>query len=153
MGHLDGEVATSGRCPICGRVPTLVGGQLLGTRHEFPGRGCWFSTSELRPLATEGGGSSADAAVALGDRQDDYGGVVLEGLARAVGHSLRDGHSRGRRGGMVGFGEGAFEALDAEASAALNPPVGDAVGDEDETLAGVQLALHGPKARLGVDGA
>jgi hypothetical protein len=46
-------------CPICGRVPTLVGGYVIGARHEFPGRGRWFSTSELRPLATEGGGSSA----------------------------------------------------------------------------------------------
>ncbi len=94
-------------CSICGRVPTLVGGHELGARHEFPQRGLVL---HLRAAAPRHGGrgSSAHAAVALGDRHDDYGGVVLEWLARTVGQSLRDRHGRRRRGGMVGFGEGAF---------------------------------------------
>ena len=68
------------------------------------------------------------------------------GSRAAVGHSLRDRHGRRRRRGIVGFGEGALQAFHAEASAALNPPVSDAVGDEDETLAGLQLAI--PRAGL-----
>jgi hypothetical protein len=93
--------------PFCGRVPTLVGGNELGRRHEFPSAGRVLHR-RAAALATEGGGSSAHAAAMLGDRHDDYGGVVLEWLARTVGQSLRDRHGRRRRGGMVGVGEGAF---------------------------------------------
>jgi hypothetical protein len=63
---------------------------------------------------------------------------------------LGDRHGGGRGGGVVGLGEGAFESVEAEASAALDAAFGDTVGDEDESLAGLELALGGPEGRFAV---
>ncbi len=63
--------------------------------------------------------------LALRDAEDDDRAVVLERLAPAVGHGLKNRH-RGRRGGWIlDFGDGAANAVDSEPSPALRAALGE----------------------------
>src|SRR5204862_1160008 len=88
-----------------------------------------------------------------GDRHHHHGGVVLERLTPTVRHRPRDGHRRGSGRRILGLGKGASQSLDAEAAAALDATFGHAVGHQDESFTGLELALDGLKVRLEVLGA
>jgi hypothetical protein len=56
---------------------------------------------------------------------------------------LQDGHGGGRGGRVLDGGQRLSDAVNAEGSAAFGAPLGDAVGDQDDALAGTQFALGG----------
>ena len=70
--------------------------------------------------------------------QDDDGFVVeVFGAALEVGDGFEDGLAEGFGGGAVGGGEDGGETVAAEGFAGEALRVGDAVGDEDDAVAGV----------------
>ena len=88
----------------------------------------------------------------LGDGEDDGGAVVLEWFVPGVGDGLEDGHGGGGCCGVLDGSEGLADAVGAE-GAGVGAALGDAVGDEDEAVAGRKLAVGGGEGAFWVGGA
>ena len=109
---------------------------LLRPADSVPALVCAF----MRPGIASG--ANCKQRLLLGDAEDDDRAVVLEGIATAVAHGLQDGHSASRCCSAFDALDGSADPVQAESPTGLRPPLGDAVRDEDEPLAGGHLTLR-----------